>query len=226
MNNEEKKLQRQQDQARVDAARKALDEGNAKKALSFLDEVSECWSQNLITLMGVVGFHSEKVNLANRATSLFYQHLKLCTNVKILSGPALWLRNPKRARSIPLEFKLAIDNRRRQLQPDWDGVWLDPGLGSSNKIPIILTKQPNEVFDAKLCLGAAEQAKNWDPWIQRYQALGGDCSDPKYFKFWAAKIVSAEHKKPSPKHKAMLKKFAASGDISEVRSFLRNITPI
>jgi len=225
MNDEEKKLRRQQEQVSATAARKALDQGDAARALSLIENASEFWQQNLIILSSVIGFYSNNIVLVNKAYSLFYAQLRLCSNTSSLSSVALWMMNPNRTESIPDRLKRAIDSRREELDPDWNGFWDNPGARSINTAHAIMAKRPDEVCDTNDCLVAASQARDWHPWIHRYHSLCGSSENPAYLKIMVAKAVPMD-KKPPASIKESLKKFTILGKISEVRSFLRAITPV
>ncbi|MBU6231097.1 MAG: hypothetical protein KGI45_01075 [Patescibacteria group bacterium] len=224
MNDVDIKLRRRQEQASATAARKALDANNAAEALHLIDGAVEFWPQNLIIIMSVIGFHSQKRPLVEKAYRLFGIQLDLCSNVCSLVHLALWVRNPSRAKSIPYQLKEAIDRRRFKLEPDWDGKWVNAGLGPNNLSLALITNRPDDVHNPADCLTAASQTGNWFPWINRYRFLGGDSDDPAYLKLMVAKAV-ASGRTPKRYFKSMLKKFAHLGRIQEVRKFLIRITP-
>jgi hypothetical protein len=224
MNESEKKLRMKQDNVLTTQARIALDRGNPSEAVALIEQIINFLPQNLITLMSVITFHSEEVRLVTRATALFHRSIALCTNVNSLLGAALWAKNPNRARVIPQRIKETINQHRRTLEPGWDGVWHDGGIGPANKTLNLLKKDPSEVFDPEDCLTAATQASDWGPWLSRYHGLGGSSDNLRFIKFWVAKTVKGK-RPPTYYDKQMLKKFAARGPVPEVRSFLRNITP-
>ncbi len=225
MNDEEKKLRIQQEQAQATFARKALNEGKGAEALSFLQETTAFWPQNLITIMSVLGFHYGNLTLRKKASFLFRKHLKLCTNVKSLEASVRWLNNPIRSRTIGLGgLGLAIDCHRKSLEPSWNGIWDNPALaGGQEALATFVGKHPDEVTDPEVCLIAASQVGNWSPWVKRYRALNGNPNNPKFLKLWASKTV-LKIENPSICEMRRLRKFTELGDIHEVRSFLRNIT--
>jgi hypothetical protein len=220
----EEKLRMQQDQARANEARKALDQGDAVKAVSLVGQISNFLPQNLITLMSVIGFHSEQKRLAARATELFHQTLTLCPGVNSLTSSALWVRNPNRVHVLPDRLRQSIDHRRRQFDPGWNGIWQNDGIGPANQTLALKSKRPDEIHDVEMCLTMATQAGNWGPWLKRYHALGGSSDDPRFLKFWVSLIVKG-NRDPSFHDKMRLKKFTKYGNVMEVRSFLRKITP-
>lgn len=224
MNEMEIKLRRLQEQASATTARKALDLGNAAEALSIVEEATEFWPQNLIIFMSVIGFYDNQKVLVKRAYHLFRNQLAFCSNVNSLSQLVLWIRNPSRAKSIPNQLKEAIDRKRKEMQPDWDGIWVDGGTGPNNRSLAMKEKLPDEVHNTDDCLIMASQASNWGPWINRYCFLGGSTENKAYLKLMVAKAVSLS-KSPTPRIKGLLRKFTKIGDISEVRRFLKNITP-
>lgn len=224
MNEEEVKLRRQKEQAFALRARKALDGNNPTVALSLIEEVAEFWPQNLITILGVIGFHSRNEPLVKKAQHLFGTQLELCSNVNALTQVALWVQNPLRKKSIPIQLQHAINRKRKNLEPNWDGTWFNGGIASTNRSCALRKKCLDEIHDANDCLIVASQSANWLPWITRYRSLGGSTESPIYVKLMVAKAVSQE-KEPTPRIKGLLKKFTKMGDVSEVRRFLRNITP-
>lgn len=219
----EKDLHKQQE-ILVNTARKALDEGRIIDALSLVERVSDFWPQNLITIMGV--FCSRPTDEMKKwAFSLLKKHLEQCSRSINLVGAALWVRNPKRSLWLPDELKQSIDDRRRALEPDWDGVWQDPGLDGA-RVFALLSKEgcPEKVFDKGICLIVAGQSSDWRSWMSRYLVLGGSAENPKYMKVRIAKAVES-WEKPSLELKKMLRRYCEIGNVCEVRAFLRNITP-
>lgn len=224
MKDTSERIRKQQEQASALAARRALDEDNPTKALLLAAQVTEFWPQNIVTLLAIIGFHSQDHSLVRQAQTLFATQLKLCTNAKSLVQIGVWMDNPRRKKSLPDYLRTALDTQRKMLEPDWDGKWVDPGLASSNKALTIINKHPSEVHDPIDCLIAASQVGNWDPWIRRYDELNGSHEDPRYLKLMVAKFVpSAE--RPSYRIKDLLKKFTRTASAPEVRRFLRSITP-
>lgn len=219
------RLRRQQEQIIVNAARRALDNGHpAEDVLSLIERVTSFWQQNLISLLSIIVYQSRDEQVRRRALVLFQKHLGLCTDAVQLAQIAFWIRNPKRVWQVPMELQESVDGRRKALEPGWDGVWYDPGLGSSNLFLEITSKRPEEVFNTEACLVAMSQVRNWNPWIARYRALGGSIEDPKYLKIWVARTV-ARRKEPTSQVKEMLKKYCEVDEIVTVRAFLRHITP-
>jgi hypothetical protein len=217
-------LRKQKELADARAARKALDHGNPARALSLVKNVENFWPQNLITLMGIIGFHSDKRDLVIRAHRLFNTQLQLCTKAGALIQLAAWAHHPKRSASIPTVLKEAIDRQWRTLDPDWDGSWDDGGTSASNKALAITKLDPSQVTSPDDCLLAVAQVGTWGPWLNRYHQLGGSTENPQYLKIIVAKAVSRELG-PTARIKGLLKKFTQVGKVSEVRKFLRHITP-
>lgn len=217
-------LRRQQEQILVNLARQALDGDRPIDALSLLERVSSFWQQNLITLLILLTNERVEAHVKKRALALFHKQLSLCTNPTGLVHAALWVRNPVRMWQIPMHLQTMIDNRRKSVEPDWDGVWDNPGMGTSNVGLEIVKKSPEEVFDSNDCLIAASQVGNWNPWLKRYRELGGGLEEPRYMKLWIARTV-ARGREPDPQVKEMLKKYCNVGNFDEVRAFLRHITP-
>jgi hypothetical protein len=217
-------LRNQQQMALINAAREALDRGRPIDALSLAERVSGFWHNNLVTIMGVFCTHPTE-ETQRRALTLFRRKLAECSRSSDLVHPALWVRNPKRS-WLPAELKQEIDNRRRSLEPNWDGIWHDPGLGESNKVlSAKASKSPEQVFDPDLCLSIAGQTQNWNPWFARYRALGGSLENPKYLRVWIGR-TARRGREPTPEVKAMLRKYAEVGNFGEVRALLRHITPV
>ncbi len=225
MNQTKKGLRGEQENAISIAARKALDKGSTITALSLLESATIFLPTNLMTIMAALSFQSSDKGLMPRATTLFHRYLALCKNTNSLASCAIWSKNPSRERSIPASIKKAIDDRRRELEPNWDGVWQDPGTGKANISLVVLGKDPMEISDPALCLIAASQTRDWIPWIERYLELGGDPNNPKYLKTWASRGVILKGK-PSKLLVRMLREFTMVGNVEEVRKFLRRITPI
>ncbi len=224
MNDKEIRLLRQREQASSNLARKALDNGDAATALSLIKCATQFWPQNLVIFMSVIGFHQHDRILVTQAYALFGKQLEFCTKPSALPQVALWARNPSRKKSIPDQLRDAIDRRRRELEPTWDGVWFDGGTAPSNQSLANLRKHPNDIHIASDCLVIANQVADWGPWVNRYCSLGGSLQNPAYLKLLVAKAVTASTS-PTPRIKGLLKKFTALGDVSEVRRFLRSITP-
>ncbi len=225
MKSEEEKLREQRETALAAVARKALDKGKVEEALSVIGKISGYRAENLITLLGIIGFNCEQGSWMARASRLFDHQLRQCSQPQTLVQVAQWIRNPVRSRSIPPQFKDAVDNRRKKLEPRWDGHWENPGVAPSNKALEISKKRPEEVFDPKECLIAAGQCGNsWGHWIHRYETLGGNTEDPIYLKMVVSKAVN-HNVESTARIKGLLRKFVSKGKAATVRSFLRNITP-
>lgn len=221
MNDELAKLRRLQEQNTVIAAREALDVNKPKQALSLLEGLSEFWPDSLVVCLSVIGYHTTEVELVRRAHSIFHQHLEWCTNHKTLIQVGLWSRNPVRSEKIPELYRNAVDVRRKTLDPTWDDVWINHGANTNP----ISKKDPSEITDPKECLIGASQVRNWRPWIERYFALGGSNENPAYIKLVVSKAVARENQKPSPRDKGLLRKFTELAAVTDVRKFLRNLTP-
>lgn len=220
----EKRLNAQQSLL-VTAARKAVDEDRPIDALSLLERISGYWSQNMITIMSIFCSHPTS-DLRRWAQDLFIKHLDRCTRATDLLPAALWVRNPKREAWLPREFIRAIDEKRKVLEPDWDGSWNNKGYeGSRVTLTLVKDKQPWEVFDPDLCLTAASQSPDWESWLTRYRALGGSTEDHRYLKIRIA-IAVRRWERPSSELKKMLRLYSEVAPIHEARKFLRNITPI
>jgi hypothetical protein len=225
MDDPQEKIRGKQERALADAARGFVNDGDTTSALLLLERATMFLGQNLITIMIII--HDQfrvQSEYLKRASVLFNKHLMLCVRPTDLIGPALWVRNPIRENALPSELKTAIDSRRRSLERGWDGVWRNLGLERSSARAVLM-QRPEDVFDPNACLIAAGQVRNWNPWFDRYRVLGGDPEDPKYLKLWVAR-VSSRQKRPTPKIKAMLRKYAEAAPIGEVRTFLRHITPV
>jgi len=222
---EENKIIKKTEMDNANSARVALDNGKPRDAYRLIEKATFFWPQNLITLITIIAFNRDDRPLANKALAQFYRQLGLCSNSKSLPQVANWLRNPKRERIIPFKIRKAVDEHRKCLEPEWDGVWSDDGIGPSNKSLSILKSRPEDVSDANDCLIAASQTQNWQPWIARYQALGGSPDNVTYIKLVVSKAVSVTNE-PTWWIKGLLEKFTLLGTVHEVRSFLRKITPV
>lgn len=211
------------------SARKALDRNNPVLALTIIEQIPVFLPLNLTTVMAIISFQAKGKDLRARAMSLFHAYLSLCTNPNALQEAGIWVRRSIRCRFIPDELVDCIDARRIELDPDWDGIWRDTSvvgsIAGSKDMEAQRQMKPEEVEDTEVCLNIASQTGRWFKWMDRYIELGGDPQNPKYLKIWVSKGVSRD-KKPSQIMIKMLKLFVEFGHISEVRAFLRHITPV
>lgn len=207
----------------VDVAREALDEGRPIDALSLIERVSDFFQQNLITIMGVFCCNPTE-ELKRWALILFKDNLAKCSKSGALLPAANWVRNPKRSWFLPREFKQLIDDRRRIIEPDWDGTWDNSGIKGT---PELLNKEicPEKIVDLEICLGIAGHASNANPWLSRYLALGGSDENSKYLKIMIAKVATFRGQEPSSELKRMLRRYCEVGNVFEIKKFLRHITP-
>lgn len=221
MNISENKLRKQQEYAITIASRRAINDGDPMGALLLAKRVPSFWPSHLITIMIIAhGQFSNRSSIFEQAMILFRKYVGLCAQPAHLTESALWVRNPIREKSLPIEFKSSIDDRRKFLEPGWNGIWENP----ASEQGLVLAKRPEEVFDTRTCLVAASQTRNWNPWLARYRALGGSFEHPRYLKILVARAV-ARDKEPSRGVKSMLKKYTKVAATEEVRAFLRHITP-
>lgn len=210
--------------ATMEAARGALDNGRPDVALALIAQISGFYVENLITLMGVLALHaSDSIN--GIAYTLFTQHLSRCSQSRELVHAVLWARNPKRCASLPEAVRSLMDDRRRELEPEWNGVW--ENLGSQDWVNAMRysTMRPEEAYNIATCITAAKNALGNDvlPWLQRYANLGGNTKHPAYLTVYLSHVVFLQTP-PSEHIKKTLRLYTTVGDISKVRKFLRNIT--
>lgn len=215
------KLLNKQRDALSRAARDALDDGRPIDALALIERLPSIDSADLVTVMEAIEQDPPK-HVATWAQKVFEKLLAQTVDVNQLTPGACWVYSNKR-RKFPREILDAINARRRKLDPEWNGVWHDSGRDGAERIrDTFAGKQPAEVFDTAVCLNAANQSNDAEPWLARYRELGGDVDAVLYLK---TKISRAVHRKvPIPGEAyADLRRLCAVGPPHEVKRFLRNM---
>jgi len=224
MEQTEEGLRIQQEKLLMDLARRAMDEGDHEAALNMVQRATRCWEHCFVTLLSIVVFGKQDEH-KQVATELYIQQLQWCQNINSLRGTALWMRNPVRAYLIPPHHSNALDERRKALEPGWNGVWEEFGRTGSQVAIAITKKNPREVKTPEECLIAISNAGDWIPWYKRYRELGGDTNDPKFLKVWVAKAAIKKSGRPKEFVIKALRDFTHTASIVEVRKFLRKLTP-
>lgn len=221
----EKLLNRQQYILGV-AARQAMDQDLIIEALDLIERITNFEQSIPVTIMQVFCCNPDAV-LEKRALDLFKDHLGRCLKPLDLTSAALWVRNPKREWWIRSDLKQMIDDRRKYLEPSWDGEWKNPGTkGCKVQNCLFEGKQPEQVFSPEDCLVAASQSgTKKDVWLSRYLTLGGSDKDEKYLKIKIAHVAVRPTQKIDAPIKQMLIDYCNVGDIRDVRRFLSRITP-
>jgi len=223
---QENGLCKKQQAIMITAARKAMDDGSPFEALSLAERVIDFSTANLITILSVFCTHPT-IRLKNKALVALRRHLARCSRPLELIHAALWLRNPRRSYFLPEHLQELVDERRRDLEPNWNGIWENPGMkGSSAVIAKYKGKSPQEVYDPDVCIIAASQVRDWNSWLMRYLALGGNADDVRYLKIRIAKAATIWHKKLSPEVRRAIRVYCEKASVGDVRKLLRSITPI
>lgn len=206
----------------ITAARKAMDDDSPFEALKLAERVTDFSTANLITIMSVFCAHPT-IHLKNRAFVILRRQLARCSRPIELIPAALWIRNPKRSYFLPKDLQELIDKRRRELESDWNGIWENPGMKGS--VALYKRKSPQEVYDPDDCLTVASQARDWNPWLMRYLALGGNANDTRYLKIRIAIAASTRPKKLSSEVKRAIWQYCENASAGNIRKLLRSITP-
>ncbi len=216
------KLLRVQELTLCNVARKALNNAQPLEALVLIERLTEFWSQSLIVIMGTLE-HDLPPEKRSWAMELLRREINRTTSATQLEPAALWARNPKRA-WLPKSIRTMLDSHRRSFEPDWDGVWDDPGREGANKNLVRFASQcPDEVFDRDVCLMAANQSSQSELWLDRFLALGGSREDPQYLKTRVAKDIARGHP-ISQSARADFRLYTERAKVSDVRRFLKTLT--
>jgi hypothetical protein len=179
-----------------------------------------------ITIMTVY-VQCDDAALRAAAIDSFKKCLQLCTREVMLTSSVMWVL--KRKSSAPdLEvFESLLNERRKHIQPDWDGVWDIVSVHANDVLAqVVRDALPEHVHDPETCLKVATQKRRKDiqAWVDRYFELGGSSTTPSYLKFVVGR-ASAYGIEPTDEVRRALQMYSSAAPIEEVRKFLRKIAP-
>lgn len=182
---------------------------------------------NLSTI-AMASLKSFDEDIHRNAVRIFENQLMLFTRSVAFAHMWWWVSKRKRSSPNLEHFAALLCKRRLQLEPNWDGVWDNPYQHQNDILrELVGTARVEEVTDPDLCLKIAAQVrKNQVPkWVQRYFDTGGRADNPQYLKFQIAKSYVHDRNVVPEDVKKALRGYVATAPVSEVRKFLRSMTP-
>lgn len=190
-----RELARRQEGALAIVAQQFASEGQFPEALELVRRSEGFNVENLNTLMKVWR-EAEDEAIRSQAAELFESYLARVPDAKYLAIVQEHALNPSHA-ALPSSFIEGIRRRRKELDPEWDGV-MEPFRAFMRR----LYKKPVESIeesDTALTLAAASaEPQSAEAYFKRYLELGGDPENPRYLRIRLNKILRGEDTSGTP----------------------------
>jgi hypothetical protein len=206
-------------------ARDLLIEKKYAEVLAVVARIPVFLTETPITVMLVYAQGGEALKAAS--IDSFKECVQLCTRETMLTSSVMWIMKRKPTTPDLEVFESLLSERRKHIQPDWDGVWNIASVHMNNLLTHMARDAlPEHVHDPDTCLRVATQKRRKDlqAWVDRYFELGGSATTPLYLKFVVGR-ASAHGIEPTDEVKRALQMYSALAPIEEVRRFLRKIAP-